>query len=205
MALQTPSQALEQSRDLIRALAVQHRTANPRVFGSVLTGKDREGSDLDVLVEPLPQTTLFDLGGLQDALEEALGVRVDVRTPMDLPPIFGRTCCAGRSRFERTGAAGRIPPANGPGCDGCADLHRRHGRSRFLGRSENTARRGHEPDDRGRGCQPGRHRSSRIFRSQFRHPVARHAGDAQSHRAWIPRHRPACGLANGSGRAATSD
>lgn len=86
MALQTPSQALEQSRDLIRALAVQHRTTNPRVFGSVLTGKDREGSDLDVLVEPLPQTTLFDLGELQDALEEALGVRVDVRTPMDLPP-----------------------------------------------------------------------------------------------------------------------
>ena len=86
MVLQTPSQALRHGRSLIRELADRHRTANPRVFGSVVTGQDREGSDLDVLVEPLPETTLFDLGGLQDALEEALGVRVDVKTPMDLPP-----------------------------------------------------------------------------------------------------------------------
>ena len=86
MVLQTPSQALRHGRSLIRELAARHRTANPRVFGSVVTGQDREGSDLDVLVEPLPGTTLFDLGGLQDALEEALAVLVDVKTPMDLPP-----------------------------------------------------------------------------------------------------------------------
>ncbi|WP_347140735.1 nucleotidyltransferase family protein [Paracoccus sp. SSK6] len=86
MPSQTPSQALQHGRNLIRELAVRHRTTNPRVFGSVLTGRDRADSDLDVLVEPLPETTLFDLGGLQDALEEALGVRVDVKTPMDLPP-----------------------------------------------------------------------------------------------------------------------
>lgn len=85
MQRQTPSQALQGGRDLIRSLAAEHRTVNPRVFGSVLTGQDREDSDLDVLVEPLPETTLFDLGGLQDALEEALGVRVDVKTPLDLP------------------------------------------------------------------------------------------------------------------------
>ena len=86
MALQTPSQALRHGRSLICELAARYRTTNPRVFGSAVTGQDREGSDLDVLVEPLPETTLFDLGGLQDALEEALGVRVDVKTPMDLPP-----------------------------------------------------------------------------------------------------------------------
>jgi predicted nucleotidyltransferase len=85
MPVQTPSQALQKSRDLIRALATQHRTLNPRVFGSVLTGQDSMDSDLDVLVETLPETTLFDLGGLQDALEEALGVKVDVKTPFDLP------------------------------------------------------------------------------------------------------------------------
>lgn len=82
----TPSQALREGRGLIRELAVRHRTLNPRVFGSVLSGRDGAHSDLDVLVEPTPETTLLDLGGLQDALEEALGVRVDVRTPMDLPP-----------------------------------------------------------------------------------------------------------------------
>ena len=85
MSVQTPSQALQKSRGLIRALAAKHRTLNPRVFGSVLTGQDSIDSDLDVLVETLPETTLFDLGGLQDALEEALGVKVDIKTPFDLP------------------------------------------------------------------------------------------------------------------------
>jgi predicted nucleotidyltransferase len=85
MSVQTPSQALQSGRSLIREFAARHRTTNPRVFGSVLSGQDRPDSDLDLLVEPLPETTLFDLGGLQDALEEALGVRVDVKTPMDLP------------------------------------------------------------------------------------------------------------------------
>jgi predicted nucleotidyltransferase len=86
MSSPTPSQALRDGRDVIRALATRHRTANPRVFGSVLVGRDDPDSDLDLLVEPTSDTTLFDLGGLQDALEEALRVRVDVKTPLDLPP-----------------------------------------------------------------------------------------------------------------------
>ena len=86
MAMLTPSEALRNGRHVIRALAVRHRTMNPRVFGSVLAGRDAADSDLDLLVEPTPETTLFDLGGLQDALEEALNVRVDVKTPLDLPP-----------------------------------------------------------------------------------------------------------------------
>ena len=58
------------------------------MYGSVLQGRDTEGSDLDLLVDPLPGTTLFDLGGLQDELEELMGLRVDVRTPKDLPASF---------------------------------------------------------------------------------------------------------------------
>lgn len=59
--------------------------SNVRVFGSVLHGTDQDGSDLDLLVDPRPGTTLFDLGGLQVALEDMLGVPVDVITPEDLP------------------------------------------------------------------------------------------------------------------------
>jgi predicted nucleotidyltransferase len=64
------------------------RTANPRVFGSVLQGTDRDDSDLDLLVDPLPGATLLDLGGLQDDLETLLGIHVDLLTPGDLPPKF---------------------------------------------------------------------------------------------------------------------
>jgi predicted nucleotidyltransferase len=57
---------------------------NPRVFGSVVDGADVEGSDLDLLVDPLAGATLFDLGGLQIELESLLGVEVDLRTPNTL-------------------------------------------------------------------------------------------------------------------------
>jgi len=39
-------------------------------------------------VDTLPGTTLLDLGGLQDELEELLGVAVDVRTLKDIPVKF---------------------------------------------------------------------------------------------------------------------
>lgn len=80
-----PSEALSQKRNLILALTPRFRTANPRVFGSVLHGTDKDGSDLDLLVDALPGATLLDLGGLQIELEGLLGVPVDIVTPGDLP------------------------------------------------------------------------------------------------------------------------
>jgi hypothetical protein len=72
----------------IRELTRRYRTARPRVFGSVLRGEATSSSDIDILVDALPGATLFDLGGLQVALEDLLGVRVDLLTPQDLPPRF---------------------------------------------------------------------------------------------------------------------
>lgn len=83
-----PSIALAAHRAAIRDMAGRFRAANPRVFGSVLRGEDRDGSDLDLLVDALPGATLFDLGGLQIELEEMLGVPIDLVTPGDLPPRF---------------------------------------------------------------------------------------------------------------------
>ena len=83
-----PSLLLQQHRLHIREAVNRFAVANPRVFGSVLHGQDAEGSDLDLLVDPLPGATLFDLGGLQDALEELLGIPVELLTPGDLPQKF---------------------------------------------------------------------------------------------------------------------
>ncbi|WP_434289899.1 nucleotidyltransferase family protein [Celeribacter sp. SCSIO 80788] len=85
MCQKKPSLAFEQCRHVIRQLVAQYRASNPRVYGSVLRREDTEDSDLDILVDPMPETTLFDLGGLQEALAEALSVKVDVKTPRDLP------------------------------------------------------------------------------------------------------------------------
>ena len=83
-----PSVALNLKRNAVREATSRFRAANPRVFGSVLYGADRDGSDLDLLVDALPGATLFDLGGLQDELETLLGVHVDLLTPSDLPLKF---------------------------------------------------------------------------------------------------------------------
>lgn len=83
-----PSTALHTQREAVREAADRFHTANPRIFGSVLHGTDGVGSDLDLLVDALPGTTLFDLGGLKDELETLLGVQVDVLTPADLPLKF---------------------------------------------------------------------------------------------------------------------
>lgn len=83
-----PSLVLNLKRGAIREVASRFRTANPRIFGSVLHGTDQDGSDLDLLVDALPGATLFDLGGLQVELESMLGVHVDLLTPADLPPKF---------------------------------------------------------------------------------------------------------------------
>lgn len=83
-----PSEALHANRDLIRRIVEAHRACNARVFGSVALGVDHDDSDLDLLVDVLPGTTLFDLGGLHAELEEMLGVPIDLVTPGDLPSKF---------------------------------------------------------------------------------------------------------------------
>ncbi|MDM0110966.1 nucleotidyltransferase family protein [Variovorax sp. J22R133] len=83
-----PSDVLELKRSAVREAASRFPVANPRVFGSVLHGTDQEGGDLDLLVDALPNATLFDLGGLQIELESLLGVHVDLLTPADLPLKF---------------------------------------------------------------------------------------------------------------------
>jgi hypothetical protein len=83
-----PSIALQTHRDAIREIALSHRVKNVRVFGSVLHGDDTEDSDLDLLVDPTPETTLFDIAKIQVELKELLGVAVDVFTPRALPDKF---------------------------------------------------------------------------------------------------------------------
>ena len=83
-----PSEALHSHREEIRRVVELNRARNPRVFGSVLHGADIDGSDLDLIVDPLPGATLFDMGGIQSGLEELLGVPVDALTPADLPAKY---------------------------------------------------------------------------------------------------------------------
>jgi len=71
-------QSLQQKKQQILDIASQYHAANVRVFGSVVRGEEREDSDIDLLVDFLPGTTLLDQVGLSLALSEALERKVDV-------------------------------------------------------------------------------------------------------------------------------
>ncbi|PLC48028.1 nucleotidyltransferase [Pollutimonas subterranea] len=80
-----PSEALALHRSAIRHVVESHRACNVRVFGSVLRGQDTDSSDLDLLIDPTPAMTLFDIGAIRHELSKLLGVPVDVLTPNALP------------------------------------------------------------------------------------------------------------------------
>ena len=79
-----PSVALTTHRERVLEIAHALGAHNVRVFGSVAHGADRDGSDVDLLVDVDQKVTMFTLTGLEQALMALLGVRVDVRTPAEI-------------------------------------------------------------------------------------------------------------------------
>lgn len=79
-----PSLKLAARRDQVLALAAARGASRIRVFGSIARGIDREGSDIDLLVDVPPKTSLLTLIGLQQDLEDALGIKVDLCTESEL-------------------------------------------------------------------------------------------------------------------------
>lgn len=64
----------------LRDLLNSHGITNARLFGSVARGDDREGSDVDILIDVPEGTSLFDLAHIQRELEALLGLKVDLGT-----------------------------------------------------------------------------------------------------------------------------
>lgn len=69
---------IQRDKDVIIAIANRYHADNVRVFGSVARGEDHDSSDIDLLVDFLPGTTLFDQVALESELSTKLGCKVDV-------------------------------------------------------------------------------------------------------------------------------
>ena len=72
----------------ILKIAGRYGADHVRVFGSVVRGTATEKSDLDILVRLEPGRSLVDHIGLIQALEDLLGVKVDVVTEKALHPLI---------------------------------------------------------------------------------------------------------------------
>ena len=71
-------QLVEAKRAEIREVVQRHRGRTVALFGSVARGDESPMSDVDLLVEFEPGSSLFDLLHISEELEALLGVPVDV-------------------------------------------------------------------------------------------------------------------------------
>jgi predicted nucleotidyltransferase len=86
-----PTKRLDIDDAALAAFCRKHRVVRLALFGSVLTGRDRADSDVDLLVEfePGGAPGLVGLAGMEAELSALLGGRrVDLRTPKDLSRYF---------------------------------------------------------------------------------------------------------------------
>lgn len=78
-ALNAPTfERLRAARETIIRVAESRRLSDVRVFGSVARGEAGAGSDVDLLVHPGVDASVFDLAGFMAEIEELLGVSIDV-------------------------------------------------------------------------------------------------------------------------------
>ena len=75
------AQILEEKREQILQVAQRHGACNVRVFGSVARGDDRSDSDVDFLVDVLPEHSPWFPSGLVADLKQLLDRDVDVVEP----------------------------------------------------------------------------------------------------------------------------
>jgi predicted nucleotidyltransferase len=86
------NELLKSKRQEILALAARHGARNVRVFGSAARGEAGPESDLDILVEMEPGTSLMDHIALMQDLEDLLGRKVDVVSDKALHWYIGTGC-----------------------------------------------------------------------------------------------------------------
>ncbi|MGA2287630.1 nucleotidyltransferase family protein [Bradyrhizobium sp.] len=81
-----PSISVAEHRDQVREILDRAGMGNARVFGSAARGEDTDRSDLDILIDAPPGTTLYDLARVELELEALLGCKVEVLTKGFLAP-----------------------------------------------------------------------------------------------------------------------
>lgn len=75
---------IREHRAQVREIASTYGAFNVRVFGSVSRGEEHAASDIDLLADLAPDTSLFTVARLQRELEAVLGAPVDIVPADDL-------------------------------------------------------------------------------------------------------------------------
>ena len=80
--------ALRRHRAEVIGLVKEAGGSHVRVFGSVATGQDHDGSDIDLLIDLPPRMGLLKVARLERLVSEVVGIPVDIVPTDDLRPDF---------------------------------------------------------------------------------------------------------------------
>lgn len=95
---------VEIPRDAIASFCARNHIRKLSLFGSVLTSRFGDRSDIDMLVEFEPGRVpgLLDIAGMEIELSAMLGRKVDLRTPAELSAYFrNEVVAAAIPQYER--------------------------------------------------------------------------------------------------------
>lgn len=79
---------LHRMRSEIYRIVRRHNARRVYVFGSCARKEETPESDIDILIEPTAEATLFDFMDIQDELEKLLKCKVDVVSERGLHPYI---------------------------------------------------------------------------------------------------------------------
>lgn len=85
------SNILKNRREDIIRVAGQYGARNVRVFGSMARGEADVDSDLDIIVEMEPGSSLLDIIAIKQDIEDLLGRKVDIVTEASISPYIRDT------------------------------------------------------------------------------------------------------------------
>ena len=74
--------------DKLVSILKKHGAKKIEIFGSYARGEQKEASDLDVIVEFEKRKSLLELVGIEQELEDALGIKVDLLTRASISPYL---------------------------------------------------------------------------------------------------------------------
>ena len=75
-----PRYTVNELKNIISPIAKQYGVGSVSLFGSYSNGSAHDGSDVDLIIEKGTLRTLFELCGFRLAIEDALGLPVDLVT-----------------------------------------------------------------------------------------------------------------------------
>jgi len=74
--------------DKLVSILKKHGAKKIEIFGSYARGEQKETSDLDVIVEFEKRKSLLEIVGIEQELEDALGIKVDLLTRASISPYL---------------------------------------------------------------------------------------------------------------------